>query len=233
MDKDKSLDIITNDHKGFVKIFYGGKNGQGTYISKDKATCDTGRYIRQVANTQTVTRFGIKLNEDKVVDNSMAHRYGLEMPSDVEVDTSNLSDLGINLTPDQLKQLDNLPEDFDTSQLFDLIGMENFDPNQMASAGADEALKYQEISTDPLADGKKNNVFIPISYLDASKDDNVEIYKTYKDLNGGILENNDLVNVTVTLKAGKKGFSGAFGDKIQGPRKVALNNNGIPKSLAD
>ncbi|MDR2540435.1 MAG: VCBS repeat-containing protein [Candidatus Peribacteria bacterium] len=41
MDKDNSLDIITNDHKGFVKIFYGGKNGQGTYISKDKATCDT------------------------------------------------------------------------------------------------------------------------------------------------------------------------------------------------
>ncbi|MDR2540436.1 MAG: hypothetical protein LBD11_01290 [Candidatus Peribacteria bacterium] len=164
----------------------------------------------------------------------MAHRYGLEIPSeDIQVDTSNLSDLGINLTPDQLSKLDNLPTDFDTSQLFDLIGMDNFDPNQMASAGADEAVKYQEVSTDTLTSGKKNNVFIPISYLDASKDDNIEVYKTYKDLNEGFLENNDLVNVTVTFKAGKKGFFGAFGDKIQGPRKVALNNNGIPKSLAD
>lgn len=148
----------------------------------------------------------------------MAHRYGLKMPTEVEVDTSNLSNFGIDLTPAQLKQLENLPKDYDTSQLFDLLGMngDSFDSAyQMADAGADASIRYREIYTNELTSGKKNNVFIPISYLDTSKDDNVEVYKTYKDLNGGFLENNDLVEVKVTLKAGKKGFSGAFGDKIQ------------------
>jgi hypothetical protein len=246
MDKDGSLDIVTNDKKGFVKIFYGGKNGQNTYVSTNKATCDTGRYNRQAANTTIITRFGINLTNDEIVDNSMAHRYGLNErymansglniePADLEEmgvevpDMSAIEDLLNGMTDEQLK-------DFDPSLLYKMARMETADPNAMATAGIDAALKYQEITTDSLTSGKKTNVFIPISHLDttASKDpDNVEIYKIYKDLNGDILENGDLVDIEVHFKAGKKGFVGAFGDKIQGPRKVSLNNNGIPKSLAD
>jgi hypothetical protein len=58
MDKDGAMDIITNDYKGFLKIFYGGNtNGEGNYLSKDKATCDSQRFERQQNATTIVTRF--------------------------------------------------------------------------------------------------------------------------------------------------------------------------------
>lgn len=246
MDKDGSLDIITNDKKGFVKIFYGGKNGQNTYVSTNKATCDTGRYNRQAVNTTIITRFGIKLNADEVVDNSMAHRYGLNerymANSGLNIDPASLDSLGAGVpNVDEIgKMLNGMSDEqlknFNPADLYNMVAMQDADPNAMAAAGADATLKYQEITTDTLNSGKKTNIFIPISYLDtsANKDpDNVEIYKIYKDLNGDILENGDIVEIQVHFKAGKKGFVGAFGDKIQGPRKVSLNNNGIPKSLAD
>jgi hypothetical protein len=82
----------------------------------------------------------------------------------------------------------------------------------MGNAGIDLSLKYQELRTSYSINGKQDNVFIPLSYLDEK--DTVNVYKTYKDSNGGILAKDDIVEVTVTLEARKR-FSGAFGDKIQ------------------
>jgi hypothetical protein len=64
MDNDGTIDILTNDYKGFVKIFYGGSKKdnkgnylEGNYLSKDKATCDSQRFERQKNATNIVTRF--------------------------------------------------------------------------------------------------------------------------------------------------------------------------------
>jgi hypothetical protein len=110
MDKDEALDIITNDLKGFVTIFYGGKtNGYANYLSKEVATCDTGRYERQKDATTIVTRYGIRIDEQlKIVDNSMVHRYGLQLPDTAnEINEKEIADLGITIPPALLKQLED------------------------------------------------------------------------------------------------------------------------------
>ncbi|MBO4203867.1 hypothetical protein J5893_03490 [bacterium] len=83
MDHDGALDIITNDARGFVKIFYGGKTqGQANYLSRESTHCDDGRYDRQKNTTLTVARFGLTLDERlKVVDNSMVTWEGLDVSS--------------------------------------------------------------------------------------------------------------------------------------------------------
>jgi hypothetical protein len=58
MDMDGKIDIITNDHKGYAKIFYGGStNNYANYVSKMNYACDDERYERQKNNTITVTQF--------------------------------------------------------------------------------------------------------------------------------------------------------------------------------
>jgi hypothetical protein len=92
------------------------------------------------------------------------------------------------------------------------------DPNIIANAGAESATKYQEITTSyPLSTTQTTTgLFVPISYLsgNAYTGDKVKVHKIYKDLNGGILEKNDIVQITVHITA-TQNFQGAFGDKIQ------------------
>jgi hypothetical protein len=58
MDMDGKVDIVTNDKKGQVKIFYGGNtNDYANYVSKLNYACDEEWYERQKANTLTVTQF--------------------------------------------------------------------------------------------------------------------------------------------------------------------------------
>ncbi|MDR0370201.1 MAG: hypothetical protein LBH96_07070 [Candidatus Peribacteria bacterium] len=60
--------------------------------------------------------------------------------------------------------------------------MNNFDINAMSDAGISAALKYQEITSTYEINKNKENVFIPISYLEES--DKIDVYKTFKDRNG-------------------------------------------------
>ncbi|MDR0650307.1 MAG: hypothetical protein LBG59_02630 [Candidatus Peribacteria bacterium] len=92
------------------------------------------------------------------------------------------------------------------------------DSTTMANAALQDILKYQEITTSyPLGPTQATTgIFVPISYLsgNAYTGDKVKVYKTYKDLNGGILEKDDIVQVTVHITA-TQSFQGSFGDKIQ------------------
>lgn len=57
MDLDGNMDVVINDYKGYVKIFYGGStNNYANYISKENYACDDERYDRQKDNTLTVTQ---------------------------------------------------------------------------------------------------------------------------------------------------------------------------------
>lgn len=58
MDQDKIFDIVTNDIKGDIKVFYGGNtNGRGNYVSKLSYACDNQRRSRQVRDTKLVKSF--------------------------------------------------------------------------------------------------------------------------------------------------------------------------------
>ncbi|MDR2191140.1 MAG: VCBS repeat-containing protein [Candidatus Peribacteria bacterium] len=132
MDKDGAIDILTNDHKGFVKIFYGGeRNARPTYLSTNNVQCDPQRYERQKADTTIITRFGIKIDESsKIIDNSMVHWKNIEAempnmedmniddPENVGVDMSNLSEDAIN---QMIEDLNNNPEDTDINQLSEML----------------------------------------------------------------------------------------------------------------
>lgn len=229
MNKDWAIDIITNDAKGYIKIFYWWKtNGYINYLSKEKYTCDSDRHKRQQENTKVVTRYGIRINESiKIIDNSMIHEYGLTKPEEVSFDENNLEDIGVNIPSSLLKNLEN-SNNINTEDLYDLLGMDNFDTDAMSDAGITAALKYQEIISKYEINKNKENIFIPISYLE--DDDKITVYKTFKDINGGILEKDDIIEVTVHIQA-KKRFSGAFGDKIQGPRNMILDKEGIPETI--
>jgi hypothetical protein len=232
MNKDGAIDIITNDVKGYIKIFYGGKtNGYVNYLSKEKHTCDSDRYERQKNNTTIVTRYGLRINESlNIIDNSMLHEYGLQKPEEISFEEDDLEDIGINIPSELLTKLENTKnaDDINTEELYNLLGMDNFDINAMSNAGITAALKYQDITSSYQINGTGELVFIPISYLEDS--DKLSVYKTFKDLNGGILEKDDIIEVTVHIQANKR-FSGAFGDKIQGPRNLMVDNNGLPESL--
>ena len=56
----------------------------------------------------------------------MIHRYDLEIP-ETDIKQEDLEDMGISLSPQQLAEFENLDKDFDSSQLYDLLGMNNFD----------------------------------------------------------------------------------------------------------
>ncbi|MBU0626174.1 hypothetical protein KKG31_07835 [Patescibacteria group bacterium] len=97
MDDDGNLDIITNDNRNDIKIFYGGADNDddGYYISKLTYTCDDERYDRQIDNTQTVRSLGIEIDKDRYIQNeSLIRREGLLMP--VEDQTQDIEDT----TPD-------------------------------------------------------------------------------------------------------------------------------------
>lgn len=75
MDLDGSVDIITNDIHGTVRITYGGKNKP--YLSRDRITCDSDRKTRSTKDSLVVTRFALELTDDPVRDGSIIHRKGL------------------------------------------------------------------------------------------------------------------------------------------------------------
>jgi hypothetical protein len=83
MDDDGNIDIITNDDRNDIKIFYGGadKDDNGNYLSTLTYTCDNEWYERQKNSTQTVRSLGMEVDEDLYIQNqSLVRREGLAMP---------------------------------------------------------------------------------------------------------------------------------------------------------
>ena len=85
MDRDWKVDIITNDDKWKIKVFYGWSNKWGgNYLSTEKYACDTWWYERQESSTVTVDSFGLNVTSDRVYDNSMIRWVGLTNPKNPE-----------------------------------------------------------------------------------------------------------------------------------------------------
>lgn len=234
MNKDKKIDIITNDKQWYIKIFYWWNNNSqsyANYVSKLKHTCDPDRYSRQSANqnTKIVKRFGIKLDQNnKILDNSLIHRKWLTQtnPEDQYQNTEDLQNAWINIDWNQINEyLNNIdPKDIDQDQLIDMVWPDNFDVSEMISAWAENYLQYIQdpIGIQPIYETLtwENLIFKPLWFL--SWTDPIQAYKIYEDINWDILEDWDLVKVTVTLKANQN-FLWTFIDKISWPREIKMH----------
>lgn len=93
MDKDGSVDIVTNDTVGNIQVFYGGSSSAGdNYISKNKSDCDSDWQARVDSNKKLVKSYGVNLTPgQKIYDNSLIHRRGLVLPA--EADANDDSDI--------------------------------------------------------------------------------------------------------------------------------------------
>jgi hypothetical protein len=198
MDQDDNMDIVTNDIQGEVKIFYGGKDshGDGYYLSTLTGVCDSNRFERQENNYQTVKKFGLKVNTDRyVTDDSLVHRKNMPLPDEEISDTEN---------PEEDDTLDDTAKNEDGSD-FDkddaLAVAEDFVSNtaDYTVIGAKD-LSYIDNPLDKVPSyenlTKEQIKYLPITRLSGEK---VSIYKQYKDLNGGTLQNGDQVKITTHI----------------------------------
>lgn len=89
MDLDKKIDIVTLDHKGYLKVFYGkGKVENHSYLSKESSHCDAKWYTRQKDSYKTLKHLGIQLTKKAVRDESLIRRDGLYYPTQADIAAS-------------------------------------------------------------------------------------------------------------------------------------------------
>jgi hypothetical protein len=252
MDQDNNVDIITNDTDGNIKIFYGGSDTDGAYyISNLPYTCDSNRRNRQENQSTLVKSFGIELDSSKkIIDTSLVHRQGLQMP-DLTQTNIEISDWLKNLAGSESDAaidtiVDTYEQNQDTEQLINNMnqilqsqgptaGIQSIDMDDLIQAGYQDIVKY--ISTpfksfNPSYESTltgDNIAYIPIQYLNTQ--DQVQVYKQYTDLNGGILRDNDKVRVIISIYS-KTDTKITFIDQIRGPRRIAKNTNGSIESFS-
>jgi len=236
MDLDGNIDIITHDREWAIKIFYGWTtDGGSNYVSELAYTCDDGWQERQEDNVVLVKQYGVELDpEMKILDGSLVHRDGLAMPP--EDDQNNplgdeVSELWWNDTDAAMQALANMYEnefiDTDTFQAnmaalmqsqWPLNAMNNLDIDALIQAGWEQLLRHtpNPFSIIPSYETLPSNeiAYISLGYL--TSDDPVRVYKTYEDLNGWMLLEDEEVLITVHIEANEN-TTITFADQIRGP----------------
>ncbi len=229
----KSLDIITNDIFGNIKIFYWWTtNWHINYVSNNHYYCDKNRKIWQKNNTKLVYKFWIKINDNILsVDNSLVHRKWLKQIKD-NIEVSNTFSKWLDdKTLESLK--DSKPweiKDIITNQI-----TKNIDTNKIiniANAWMNNIFKYKPspINKKPSYEttGLNNIYYIPIKFL--SWNDNVEIYKKYSFSWNSELNSWDIVKISIIIKANKNSKI-TYLEKLLWPWIIEKNKNWQISSL--
>ena len=190
MDLDGSVDIITHDRDGYVRIFYGGTSTSWpTYLSQSGALCDEQRQERVGDESIVVKRFGMQLATWlQIVDDSLVHRQWLSVDDQDLFSADNLPEQVDGITT--IDPVTGVPQltDFDIGALI-AQGSQNF--SSRAVSPTTTAPLYEDIDIDSLR-------YKPIRELLSI--DPVKVYKTYEDLNGDLLQQGDTVQITVTIE---------------------------------
>lgn len=245
MNNDGAIDIVTNDREWAIKIFYwGSTNGGSNYVSELSYTCDDARQDRQEDNVKLVKQFGVQLDETlRIVDSSLVHRNGLALPPEDDENNplaTTLPDLGGNSIDAALNQLATLYRneqiDSDTFQTnmsalmqssWPLNAIQNLDVSSLVQAWGEQLLRHtpNPFSIDPEYEAlpSKEIAYISLWYL--KETDPISVYKTYKDMNGWILLEDEEVEITVHIQATTSTII-TFADEIQWPWVLAKNADG-------
>lgn len=213
MDRDGAMDIITNDIRGDIKIFYGGRDsrGNGYYVSTQTGTCDEGRFTRQKNNYQLVKSLGLKINADRyITDDSLVHRKNMPQPDESTDDTESPEDdttiddpTGMSKN-DALAAAKNFVNDTATYTVMwakELSYVDN--PTKKVPV-------YETLSTDEIK-------YLPVSKLSG---ENISVYKKYEDINGGILKDGDQVKLTITILSLANNQKITYLDQLKWPREI-------------
>ncbi len=235
MDQDGSLDVVVNDKLGFIKIFYGWTDNPqnlDNYVSNDKYKCDDWRHERlnywndtTNPNTKMAYRFGIRVNENvKVLDKSSIHRQWINPDEEIEITAEDLWVDTSMFSEENMEDLD--PENMDglleEAMNFDMGAAEEWFmvSERYKDSNFGQIPVYEDIWTWTEAD---------IKYVEAwclTGDDPVDMYKKFEDLNGTVLENGDIVKISVIIKANED-FVWTFIDRISWPWEISLLEDGM------
>ena len=240
MDLDGVTDIITYDHKWFLKVFYWWNVwGKPNYLSTEKYACDDWWYLRENSNTRTVTAYGLKVTSDRVFDNSMLHRQWMGK-EEIVITEDELPEYGMTMSTntgflESLIKPRKKNEKWSSDALVHEI-MDKFDTSKAVEKFQDESIKFQEVTLyeNKLVDwwNSKNYIFAPLSYLDPDCWEDIwSAWKNYSVKSGSsILQNWDIVTVTVTVKASNQSsFNWAFWDVIEWPWNLYYDEDYILK----
>lgn len=208
MDKDGIMDIITYDEKWYVKVFYWwSTNWWPNYLSKEKYSCDTWWYYREIGNTTVVASFDVGISYGCVpslscnggykrcgnlgiYDNSMIHRDGIVNKS-LDISELELPYYWIGFDQDKVVDeidLKNINEGTDGSLSWAMnYVLENTDVDVLSKRWLENWAKVQDVTLN----GDTVVPFIPISFLDPLVDpltkesfvtmnpDPISVYKEY------------------------------------------------------
>lgn len=207
MNNDGIVDIILNRWWEIRIIYWWESNNGYSYISQNILWCDTGRQSRQERFINIVDHLWVQLHSGDVVDLSLIRWQWLS--------TENVPNIGMQetvLSTDiEKKIVDTLNIDKTTIENLKnwqwwiaLPNLSAFPINDIVADAADDILRRSVSPIDfyPSYENKQtlqqNDIrYITVSNLESS--DLIQSYKTYTDINGGILQKWDKVKVTINI----------------------------------
>ena len=231
--KDKVTDIVTLDKNNTIRLFLGGGNnalfnlwfGGGNYISSDKFWCDPDRRKRQKDNTSIIKSFAPQIDNAQIRDEALVHRnnlVNLQLPA-LDPDISSADDLE---EPDKVNVDITIPNSKKPKEIINSVKNQIFDAFDPATL----LQNYQaSLDTTITLDSTYSPVYEPklpeVVYKEAQSllpTDKVDTYKIFTDLNGGRLEDGDVVKVQITIQS-KWANKATYIEKLSWPREVPVN----------
>jgi hypothetical protein len=234
---DKITDIVVNDKNNEIRLFlwwwssvlfelwFGGWN----YISRDKFACDPGRKERQEGKVSTIKSFAPKVDSIEIRDESLVHRNWLLTTNNFNSSIpSNVTSADQLDTPDKVTFAPNLSADSDPETM-----MENLKNEQLAAFDAQDLLNTYVSSLDntvtldstykPVYENNLTEVLYKQlqSLIDTDK---VDGFKKFTDLNGGKLEDWDIVKIDISINP-KWASKATYIEKLSWPREIPVSGN--------
>jgi hypothetical protein len=254
MDNDGGIDVTTYDHNGDIKVFYGGRWGSSdwsSYVSRDHGLCDDGWKSRQ--QSTLVQSFGMNLLTTPIKDDSLLHwathvtranpysQQQAPSPSVIQsvtdeaslnaledsltptLSSSDSSVAGVGFNPDTYQVPKNLSNEEINKLSTEVIN--SIDVTKVVTNAYADATRYVPVAETlrPIYQTKWTTLYLPTNKITTS--DPFTASKVFKDLNGWVLIDRDLVQVTVKI-SGTSWQQFAYLEKLTGPWIVPLTEAG-------
>lgn len=220
MDQDGNLDIITNDMAGELKLFYGGKDnkGNGYFLSTLPSVCDDNRAQRQTPQSKVLKSFGLTINPNRyIIDDSLVHWKGMPIP-DTSTDDTESPENDTNATNAAGNDYD---KDTAIAQAENLVHLTN---EYIVLWAKDMSYVDNPLDIRPVYETATAEIkYLPIHKLSGEQ---ISVYKTFEDVDGGILEEGDEVQIHIKLLSLANNQKISYIDRLQWPREIVKDDEG-------